>query len=156
MSFKLARAKGQSIPRVREKSLASGSAFNLGTLLVVNGSNEYAECGADPDTIAAVAESGAGTDTSIGQRLGKTEFPPGKMQGTWVGDENEFRAKYVGALPAADGGQYGVIKDSDGDWKVDFNETVNVALKLVDRLTDSPLNVPEVIVVFLPGVVQVI
>lgn len=156
MSFKVARAKSQSIPRVRERPLAAGASFPLGSLLLVNASGEYAECGADPAAIAAVSESGAGVDASIGSHFGRVEFPPGKMQGTAVQDEVVFRARYVGALPAADGGLYGVVKDADGLWKVDFGETVNTRLKLVGRLTDSPENVPEVLVSFLAANVQVI
>jgi hypothetical protein len=156
MSFKVARAKSQSIPRVQERALAAGSAFKAGALLLVNANNEYAECGADPVAIAAVALTGAGASTEIGNRLGKEEFPPGFMQATAVQDEVVFRAKYVGALPAAVGGSYGVIKDADGFWKVDFNETVATRLKYIRSFALSPENLPEVAVVFLAANVQVI
>lgn len=156
MSFKVARAKSQSIPRVKELPLASGASFPLGSLMLVNASGEFAECGADPAAIAAVSESAAGTSTDIGNHLGKHEFPPGRIQGTAVQDEVVFRAKYVGALPAANGGLYGVVKDSDGQWKVDFGETVATRVKLVGRLTDSPENQAEVLVTFLAANVQVI
>lgn len=156
MSFILARAKSQSIPRSKELPLAAGASGKRGALLLVDANGEYAECGADPAAIAAVAESDFGADTSIGAVAGKSEFPPGKMQGTAVQDEVVFRAKYVGALPAADGGSYGVVRDTDGSWKVDFTETVNTRVKLVGRLSDSPLNVPEVLVSFLAANVQVI
>lgn len=156
MSFKLARAKSQSIPRYKEKALAAGASFKKGALLLVNASNEYAECGADPASIAAVAESGAGASTEIGNRTGKEEFPPGFMQGIAVQDEVEFRARYVGALPGAVGGSYGVVKDADGLWKVDFGEVVNTRLKYVRSYAGSPENLPEVGVVFLAANVQVI
>lgn len=156
MSFKLARAKSQSIPRVKEKALAAGAAFKNGTLMLVNASDEYAECGADPALIAAVSQSGAGTSTEIGNRLGKEEFPPGRMQGIGVQDEVEFRSRYVGALPAAVGGSYGVIKDADGFWKVDFNEVAATRVKYVRNYGLSPENIPEVGSVFLAANVQVI
>lgn len=156
MSFKLARAKSQSIPRVKEKALAAGAAFKLGALLLVNASNEYAECGADPALVAAVSETGAGASTEIGNRFGKEEFPPGFMQATAVQDEVEFRAKYVGTLPGAVGGSYGVIRDTDSFWKVDFAETVATRVKYVRSLALSPENLPEVIVSFLAANVQVI
>lgn len=156
MSFKLARAKSQSIPRTKQKALAAGSAFKIGALLLVNGSDEYAECGADPASIAAIAESGAGASTEIGNRLGKEEFPPGFMQATAVQDEVEFRARYIGSLPGAAGGSYGVVRDSDLFWKVDFTDTVNTRVKFLRSLAGSPENVPEVIVVFLAANVQVI
>jgi hypothetical protein len=156
MGFRLARAKSQSIPRVRELPLAAGSSFPLGSLMLVNGSGEFAECGADPAAIAAVSESGAGADTSIGSHFGIANFPPGKIQGTAVQDEVVFRATYVGSLPAADGGSYGVIKDATLGWSVDFAEVAATRIKLVGRLTNSPENVPEVLVVFLAANVQVI
>jgi hypothetical protein len=65
-----------------------------------------------------------------------------------------FRAKYVGSLPAADGGSYGVVKDSDGFWKVDFTDTTATRVKLVGRLTNAPENVPEVLVTFLAANLQ--
>lgn len=156
MGFRLARAKSQSIPRVKELALAAGASFPSGSLMLVNGSGEFAECGADPAAIAAVSESGAGADTSIGSHFSIANFPPGKMQGTAVQDEVVFRATYVGSLPAANGGSYGVIKDSALGWSVDFAETVNTRLKLVGRLTDSPENVAEVLVSFLAANVQII
>ncbi len=156
MSFKLARAKSQSIPRVKELPLAAGASFPSGSLMLVNGSGEYAECGADPAAIAAVSLSGAGADTSIGSHFNIANFPPGKIQGEAVQDEVVWRASYVGTLPAADGGSYGVIKDATLGWSVDFAETVNTRLKLVGRLTDSPENVAEVLVSFLAANAQII
>lgn len=156
MSFILARAKSQSVPRVRELPLAAGAAGLRGALMVRDANGDWAECGADPAAIGGVSESDFGASTGIGSlSTGKLEFPPGRMQCTLVQDEVVFRARYVGALPAADGGSYGVIRDVDGLWKVDFNEVAATRVKLVSRLTDSPLNVPEVLVVFLAANVQV-
>lgn len=156
MSFKLARLKAGMVPRHRELPLAAGQAFLAGALLLRDANGAFAECGADPAVIAAVAESGAGPDTSGFNPLAVKGFPPGYMQGIAVQDEVIFRARYVGALPAADGGSYGVVKDADGLWKVDFNEVVNTRLKLLGRLTNSPENVAEVLVAFLAANVQVI
>lgn len=154
MSFRQADTAHGNQPRTVERNLASGSSFEQGALLVVNGSGEYAECGADPASIAAVAATPCGTATSGFQILPKREFPPGKMQGINVGKNVRFRAKYVGSLPAANGGNYGVVKDSDGLWKVDFTDTTATRVKLVDRLTNSPENQPEVIVEFLDANIQ--
>jgi hypothetical protein len=155
MSFILARAKSQSIPRVRELALASGAAGLRGALMVRDANGAWAECGADPAAIGGIAESDFGAATGVGAGTGKLEFPPGRMQCTLVQDEVVFRARYVGTLPAADGGSYGVVRDTDGLWKVDFSDTTATRVKLVSRLTDSPLNVPEVLVVFLAANVQV-
>lgn len=153
MSFKLANPDGQTAPPIVERNLATGSAFPQGSLLLVNGSGEYAECGADPASIAAVAATPCGADTSGFNILGRKEFPSGRMQGINVTGQ-VFRARYVGTLPAADGGSYGVVKDTDDAWKVDFAETVATRVKLVGRLTNSPENQPEVLVEFLPANIQ--
>lgn len=153
MTFVLAETQDTAVPRVIERSQAAGSAYLRGSLLLINASNEFAECGADPAVICAVSESGAGADASGYNPLAVKGFPPGKMQGTVVKGQT-FRARYVGTLPAADGGSYGVVKDSDGKWKVDFAEVVNTRLKLVGRLTNSPENQPEVLVRFLDANTQ--
>lgn len=138
-----------------ERDIVPAAAYLQGALLLVNASNQFAECGADPASIAAVSCTDVGPDTSGFNRLGQKNFPPGRVQAIRVTRERRFRGLYVGTLPAADGGSYGVIKDTDGKWKVDFAETVNTRLKLVGRRTNSPENLPQVIVVFLAANVQV-
>lgn len=155
MTFILASGKpGGTIPETVEKALAAAYAAAQGALLVVNGSDEFAECGADPALIAAVALTPGGTDTSGFNILGTKEFPPGYMQGISVAGGTLFRATYTGDLPAANGGQYGVVRAAGGNWKVDFAEVVNVCVILVGRLTDSPEDQPEVLVKFLADHVQ--
>jgi hypothetical protein len=144
---------GGTIGSVVELPLAAAYAEESGALLVVNGSEQFAACGADPALIAAVANTPGGTDTTGFNILGHKEFPAGYMQGIAI-KGRKFRAFYVGALPAADGGQYGAIRDSDGFWKVDFNEVDSPVLVLVGRLTASPESQSEVIVQFLDSVVQ--
>lgn len=151
--FILARPEGDSIPRVVEKDLAAGAAFEVGALLLVDGSGNYAECGADPASIAAVSETGAGSDTGGYNRFSSKSFPPGRMQGTAV-KNMLFRARYVGTLPAADGGAYGVVRDTDAYWKVDFTDVVATRVRLLGRLTASPENQAEVLVKFLDANVQ--
>lgn len=156
MSFQMAHPDGVAVPRVVTRPLAASQAFNAGALLLVDANGAFAECGADPTSIAAVALGPCGTDASGFNILGKKEFPPGYMQGESIRGGKTFSAKYVGSLPAADGGAYGVVKDSDGDWKVDFTDTTNTRLRLVDRRTTSPENIARVLVQFLDANVQAI
>lgn len=156
MSFQLANpGPGEDVPRIVERTVAAAQSFLEGALLLIDGSNNAAECGADPAAIAGVAISAYGADTTGFVRTGEKEFPPGKMQ-IIAALGREFTARYVGTLPAADGALYGVVKDSDGYWKVDFTETVNPRLKLVNRRTASPENVARVTVKFLDANVQII
>jgi len=155
MSFILARAASQSIPRTLEKPVAAGQSWLQGALLIVDANGAYTECGADPAAIAAVALSGYGTDTSGFVPLGTKSFPPGYCQGTSV-NGTRWRANYVGTLPAATGGNYGVVRDTDGRWKVDFTDTTATRVKLVSReATNSPNNQAWVEVEFLAANVQV-
>lgn len=160
MSFQQAHpgsyaGSGAGVPRTIEKALAAAQAFNAGALLLADASDNFAECGADPASIAGVAVSGAGTDSSGFVRFGKKEFPPGKMQAIAL-TGTIFTAKYVGGLPGANGASYGVVRDSDVDWKVDFTDTVATRLKLLDRRTLSPENIARVVVQFLSANIQVI
>ena len=153
MSFVLAEPHGVAAPKIRQLPLAAASSFAQGALLVVNGDGAYAQCAADPASVAAVAATPAGTDATGFNMLGTKEFPPGYMQGILVGDDVPFRAKYTGTLPAANGGSYGVVV-SGGQWVVDFSDTTNLVVKLIGRFTDSPENIAQVKVTFLAAVVQ--
>jgi hypothetical protein len=159
VSFQLAHpgdpAGGKGVPRIVHKNLAAAQAFNAGALLLADASDNYAECGANPAAIAAVAVSGAGTDTSGYVRFGKKEFPPGTMQGIVV-NGTVFTARYLGSLPAANGATYDVLRDSDVDWKVNFASSANARVKLLDRRTSSPENISRVLVVVLAANVQII
>lgn len=157
MSFIVARLHGTKVPPVRELPVASGQAFKTGALLIRDNNGAWVECGADPVLVGAIAESDFGVDASGFSRLGRSEFPPGMMQATKVQGEQPFHAEYVDSLPAAAGGAYGVVRDTDGRWKVDFADVVNQVVRLVNLdWTQDPLNRNRVEVVFLPGVVQII
>lgn len=155
MSFQLAHPDGTHVPRIVTKPLAASQTFLEGALLLEDSNGAYAECGADPAAIAAVAPNGGGADTSGFNILGQKSFPPGFLDGISVRNVI-FSAKYVGTLPAADGGSYGVVKDSDGYWKVDFSETSATRVVLVGRRTTSPENIARVLVRFLDANVQTI
>lgn len=158
MSFKLARLKGQSVPRVREQDYASGSAWETGALVLLNASSQWAECGADPAVIGGVCEHPVGANTTgFGSIAGKREFPAGRATVTLVQDEVAFRAEYTGTLPAQVGGSYGVVRGGDGKWRVDFGETVATRVKYIRQIPDELPSTPsEVEVVFLAANVQVL
>lgn len=156
MSFFAAKLMAGHTPRTKQLAVAAGAEFEKGALLVRDANGAWAECGADPASVGGVSETAYGTDTSGFIRTGKKEFPPGYMQATLVGDEQLFLAEYVGTLPAADGGAYGVVRDTDGSWKVDFAETTNTVVRLQGRRTNAPENIALVYVTFLPAVVQIV
>jgi hypothetical protein len=155
MSFVLADSPHGQVPRILEKPLASGASFPQGSLVLLNGSGQWAECGADPVSIGGVAATPAGNNSTGFGWNAKQEFPPGYLQVITLNQDVRFRAKYTGTLPAADGGSYGVVKDgTTGLWLVDFSDTVATRVKLVGRLTNSPENIAQVIVMFLAANIQ--
>ncbi len=153
MAFYLAHPDGVAVPRTIEKSLAVDEAFPTGSLLLEDGDGNFAECGADPAAIAAVSVSGAGPDTSGFNRFAELGFPPGKMQGIAVKDM-VFKADYVGALPDADGGDYGVIYDATLGWCVDFAEVGSTPVRLVNREPLPLGGIDQVLVRFNDSFVQ--
>lgn len=156
MSFQLAYPEGVRVPRTVEKNLAAAQAFEAGALLVADGSDNWAECGANPASIGGIAIAPAGTDTSGFNRFAKREFPPGKMQAIAPGPTVFFTARYLGSLPGANGASYGVVRDTDLFWKVNFADTTNLRVKLLDRRTNSPENIARVVVSILAANVQVV
>lgn len=156
MGFSPSRLRATMTPRTKDRPLAAGAVGKRGALLVVDGNGAYATAGADPAAIAATAASDYGADTSGFNHLGVAGFPPGYLQGHSIDGVQPFKCGYMGALPAADGGSYGVTLDADGEWKCDFGKNGAAArVKLVKKLTDSPENRNEVEVSFLVANVQV-
>lgn len=154
MSFIPADTEHLGVGRVIEKPLAGGASFSQGALCLIDGSGNWAECGADPALVGGVSVGAAGADTSGFNILARKEFPPNFMQCYWTGNERRFLAKFVGSPPASDGGSFGVVRDADTFWKIDFTEAVNTRLKIVGRRTTAPENQPYFIAVFLAANVQ--
>lgn len=154
--FIVARLRSTKTPPTVELPIAAGGAWSQGALLLKDANGALAECGADPAAIAAVGIEDVGTDSGGYGGHGTKEFPPGYAHATKVQGDQQFHAEYIGTLPAADGGSYGVVKDSDGFWKVDFSDTTATRVKLVGRMTASPENRNRVLVVFLAANVQII
>lgn len=146
MSLKLYHATSQSVPEALLKTVDSGTtAFLEGALLLKQADDEWAECGADPTEVSAVALHPYGANTAVGALHGRKEFPSGKCLAIPVKGK-QFRAKYVGT-PAL--GAFGAIKDSDNYWKVDFNETTTDVFQVLKILSSSDLGFsgfPEVVV----------
>ena len=157
MSFIVARARSQSIPRVRARPVVSGGTWALGSLLLLNGSGEWAECGADPALIGGVSEHPVGTGSGALAPTGRLEFPPNEAIATLVDNEQQFHCDWVGTLPSVVGGSFGVVRGADGIWRVDFTDTTATRVKLVSiDETAAPLSRRRVSVVVLAANVQIV
>lgn len=157
MSFLAARLRASLTPRIREKPVAAAASFKRGAALVMDANGAWAEAGADPAAIGAFAESAYEADATGFVRTGRTEFPPGYMQGC-LAEGQVFQAEYVGALPAAAGGSYGLTRGADGIWRVDFAKVAASARLKLESIdwTAAPLNKNRVLVSVLAANVQAI
>jgi hypothetical protein len=131
IGFQLSRPAGGSggkLPTILEFALASGYAEAQGALLIVDGTGKWAACGTDPAQIGGIALTPGGTDTSGFNILGKKEFPVASSANTvdsiqGILPENvRFTAPALGTIPSNPGDAFGVTRDSDGVWKLDFNK----------------------------------
>ncbi len=152
MSFHV-KPDSMMTPECQERSIYTGSSWELGALLYVDvPTGTWRECGADPTIVQGVAEcaAGAGVITSGALTpLGVREFPPGKMQATLVKPNTKFLALYSGTLPAQAGDKYGVVRDANGVWRVDFSDTTNDVVLLVRIFNTDPLAFEYVEVTFI-------
>jgi hypothetical protein len=95
--------------------LAAAQTFKLGALVLLDGSANVTECGADPATIYGIAAHDAGKDPQDATKVILYKLFEG--QKFWM----QCSADPVAANR---GISYGVAKDADGVWYVDFTDTV--------------------------------
>jgi hypothetical protein len=165
MGFLVARLRSQSVPLVKNLEVAEGEAFHKGALLIENEYGEWQEVASDAydkyqGPIDGTALCRYGIDGTVPYDgapsfdiLGGFGFPPGNVPAAVVvqGDrEKWWDAEYVGTLPTVVGGSYGVIRGSDGKWRVDFADTTTAVVRLESLVwSDDPLNKNRVVVSFL-------
>lgn len=157
MSFRVATLKSGHNPPTREFPVAAAEAWTDGALLLQDAAGAWAECGADPAVIGAVAQGPYGGTVSLQDHTGGLGVPPGRAVGTLVRDETEFSAMVIGGVGlVAIGTAYGVAVDADGLWKVDPAELVATRLTVVRLLDLGPGTPNRVVVKFLAANCQLI
>lgn len=113
----------------RRLTIAPIASWLSGSLLFVNGTDQWEECGVDPALIGGVSLDEVGTGTGPLVPIGRREFPPGTCGAIRTTNGRMFNGPYVGTPQI---GTYGVIKGIDGVWRVDFAEVVNIRVRVVD------------------------
>lgn len=115
--------------------LAAAQTFKTGAFVLRDGSANIAECGADPAVIYGIAEEPAGKE------------PTDAANKIIVTRATEFTRWWMpcSANPtsANSGVSYGITKDSDGIWYVDFTKTGGSARVYVHQV-DTDTNRVEV------------
>jgi hypothetical protein len=139
MSFIEARLAHQSVPRAWETPVAVEQSFEKGALgsLVDGAFTEADDPAAGDVTHVSQTPFGASGGKYGASLLGRLEFPPGMAIVTEAFDTT-FRAEFVGDLPALPGGEYGVVRDTDGRWKVDFDDAVGGVVRYLRPVSDLP------------------
>jgi hypothetical protein len=109
--------------------LAAAQTFITGALVLRDGSGNVAECGADPASIYGISEGQAGKEITDVNKIivtRATEFT------RW------WMSTSVAPTSANSGISYGVTKDADGIWYVDFTKTAGSARVYVHQIdTDT-------------------
>lgn len=126
-------AKFQAIPmqgrRMKQYDLSSSESYNVGAAVLLDGSQEITEAGADPAEILGFAAFAAGdeieSDTAIVAvaHEGATFLMEGDSDPT-SSDINQ---------------DYGIASDGDGDWHVDTTDTSNTVVHVEDVDLDRNL-----------------
>lgn len=113
----------------RRLAIATNAAWKSGALLTVNSIDQWEECGADPALIGGVSLDEVGDGTGPLVPTGRREFPPYTCGAVIALEGVIFSGPFVGTPQI---GNYGLIKGADGVWRVDFAETVNTRVRVVD------------------------
>ena len=115
--------------------LAAAQTFKTGALVLRDGSANIAECGADPAVIYGVAEEPAGKEPV--DAVNKIIVTRATEQTRW------WFPTSAAPTSANSGVNYGVTKDADGIWYVDFTKTGGTARVYVHQV-DTDTNRVEV------------
>lgn len=97
---------------------AASQTFKLGAAVLVDGSQNIAECGADPAAIKGFVAHPAGKNIPATEDL------------VWVASEGQkfWMSGTSNPVKANINQSYGIVKDADGIWIVDITDTVATRL----------------------------
>lgn len=108
-------AADQSAAKYTEEAAQT---FKLGAAVLLNGSQNIAECGADPASILGFAAHPAGKNIPATEDL---VWKASEGQKFWMaGTSNPVKANINAS--------FGIVKDADGIWIVDITDTVATRL----------------------------
>lgn len=166
--FNTYRRTGTTVPRVQFSTYDTGQTFTDHALVVITGTGNVSECGANPPTVAGVALNGVGTLPGFDvANATQTLVYTGREAGVSVAvadGEQEFSARGVNGatdpvtpLQAHIGQTYGVLKTAGGDWVINIADQVNAVVQITDIELDtiSGNNNSFFVCKFIPGVRQI-
>ena len=146
--FQPARFPSGEIPQVQSMFYTTGQTFKKGAVLIYNagGSGAVEEGGADPTPIVGVALEPAGSKPGFDAANSPTVFT-GRVQEVsvakadavtiWSGRGVNGATDPVIPLLTHINESYGLLKTAAGEWVIDFAETVNTRLMIIDIDVDN-------------------
>ncbi len=127
---------------IQQYELTAAQTFLAGALVLLDGSQTVAECGADPAAVLGVALHPATSGGAGGDR----DFLTDKILVALAGRGNTFLFEGDNDPVAADiGVAYGAVKDGDGIWTVDGTETVATVFTVRDVDLERNLYLVEIL-----------
>lgn len=107
---------------IREHPLADGEDFEAGAAVLLDGSQEITEAGADPSEILGFALGPANADPFTDKCLVMEAKSESQFYGSGDDDPEESDV----------GEDYGLAVDGDGIWHVDTSDTSNAVVHIID------------------------
>jgi len=151
-SFNTWRRTGTTVPRVQGMVVKTGETFHKGAPVVTDTNGLLVECAAGATAVSGIAMQGAftgpGYDLSDSSRTNAlVQGASAKVSVALADREQEFSgagfntAGTVVQIPAQTniGEQYGIAKDANGNWYIDFDNVTDLCVQITDVFIDSKI-----------------
>ena len=151
-SFNAWRRTGTTVPRDQGMVVKTGETFIKGAPVVIDTNGLLTECAAGATAVSGVAMqrafSGPGYDLSDSARTNAlVQGANAKVAVVLADREQEFSGAgfstggTVAVTPAQTniGEQYGIAKDANGNWYIDFDNTTDLCVQITDIFVDSKI-----------------
>lgn len=146
--IKPARTTSGSVPRLVQRSYATGQTFKIGAVVIFDGSKNIIEASATPTAAVGIAAEPPASHPGFNAANSPT-VTTGAAQEVGVYDANEdtifsMRGVNGGTDPVTPaqtnvGVKYGAIKDANGIWALNIADTTNLMFEVYD--IDIPNNI---------------
>lgn len=120
---------------VRQYDISGSEDFSHGAAVLLDGSQEVTEAGADPASILGFALGDAAVVPFEGKCLVALAQGPGKF---WMSGDSDPTSSDIDT-------EYGVAEDSDGVWYVDTTDTSATRVYVIDVDTDKNMYLVKVL-----------
>src|SRR5678809_504523 len=128
-SFNTWRRTGTTVPRVQGMVVKTGETFKKGAPVVIDTNGLLVECAAGATAVSGVAMQGA--FTGPGYDLSDSSRTNALVQGASATQQTPAQTNI--------GEQYGIAKDANGNWYIDFDNVTDLCVQITDVFIDSKI-----------------